>query len=164
MSSAIAKLTLRMMPLASVLDFGTSLYLIKEQLYSRPQRSRVLRNPRWWERLTSKVCTCQICRRCNPERTDWGRRETVPRKASKTSARAGEAMKERDQYHKWVEWSEEDQTYIGKCPDLITGIHGDDPVRLYSELCEVIDDVIRHFTAGGRPLPRPRIRPMQEVV
>src|SRR2546427_12045013 len=33
MSSAIAKLTLRMMPLASVLDFGTSLYLIKEQLY-----------------------------------------------------------------------------------------------------------------------------------
>jgi hypothetical protein len=72
-------------------------------------------------------------------------------------------MKESDQYHKWVEWSEEDQTYIGKCPDLITGIHGDDPVRLYSELCEVIDDVIRHFTAAGRSLPRPRIRPMQEV-
>ena len=51
-------------------------------------------------------------------------------------------MKVSDQYHKWVEWSDEDQTYIGKCPDLITGIHGDDPVRLYSELCEVIDDVI----------------------
>src|SRR6266699_5994129 len=33
MSSAIAKLTLRMMPLASVLGCGTSLYLIKEQLY-----------------------------------------------------------------------------------------------------------------------------------
>jgi len=32
MSSAIAKLTLRMMPLASVLGFGTLLYLIKEQL------------------------------------------------------------------------------------------------------------------------------------
>ncbi len=32
-----------------------------------------------------------------------------------------------DQYHKWVEWSEEDRTYIGKCPDLITGIHGNDP-------------------------------------
>ena len=61
-------------------------------------------------------------------------------------------MKASDQYHKWVEWSDEDQTYIGKCPDLITGIHGDDPVRLYSELCEVIDDVIRHFAAEGRPL------------
>ena len=73
-------------------------------------------------------------------------------------------MKESDQYHKWVEWSEEDHTYIGKCPDLITGIHGDDPVRLYSELCEVVEDVIRYFEAEGRPLPSPRIRPMQEVV
>ena len=36
-------------------------------------------------------------------------------------------MKTSDRYHKWVEWSEEDQVYIGKCPDLITGIHGDDP-------------------------------------
>lgn len=33
-------------------------------------------------------------------------------------------MKKSDQYHKWVEWSEEDQTYMDKCPDLITGIHG----------------------------------------
>ena len=72
-------------------------------------------------------------------------------------------MKESDQYHKWIEWSEEDQIYIGKCPDLITGIHGDNPVRLYSELCEVIEDVVRHFVADGRPLPTPRIRPMQEV-
>lgn len=73
-------------------------------------------------------------------------------------------MKESDQYHKWVEWSAEDQTYIGKCPDLMTGIHGDDPVRLYRELCDVIDEIIRHLEAEGRPLPRPRIRPMQEVV
>ncbi|ADE15604.1 HicB family protein [Nitrosococcus halophilus Nc 4] len=73
-------------------------------------------------------------------------------------------MKKIDQYHKWVEWSEEDQAYIGKCPDLITGIHGDDPVRLYGELCEVVEDVIRHFEEEGRALPSPRIRPMQEVV
>ena len=73
-------------------------------------------------------------------------------------------MKESDQYHKWVEWSQEDQTYIGKCPDLITGIHGDDPVRLYSELCEVVEDVIHHLEAEGRPLPPPRVRPMQEVM
>ena len=73
-------------------------------------------------------------------------------------------MKAIDQYHKWVEWSEEDQTYIGKCPDLITGIHGDDPVPLYSELCEIVDDVIRHFKEEKRPLPEPRIKPMQQVV
>lgn len=47
-------------------------------------------------------------------------------------------MKVSDQHHKWIEWSEEDQVYIGKCFDLITGTHGDDPVKLYSELCEVV--------------------------
>lgn len=73
-------------------------------------------------------------------------------------------MKVSDQYHKWIEWSEEDQTYIGKCPDLITGIHGDNPVVLYQELCETIDDVINHFHQQNRALPKPRIRPMQEVV
>jgi hypothetical protein len=62
-----------------------------------------------------------------------------------------------------VEWSEEDQTCIGKCPDLITGIHGNNPAKLYSELCEVIEDVIRHIATEERPLPTPQIRPMQEV-
>ena len=53
-----------------------------------------------------------------------------------------EDMKELDKYHKWVDWSEEDQVYIGRCPDLITGIHGDDPVALYGELCAVIEDIL----------------------
>ncbi|MBF0318042.1 MAG: pilus assembly protein HicB [Nitrospirae bacterium] len=69
-----------------------------------------------------------------------------------------------DQYHTWVQWSEDDQVYIGMCPDLITGIHGDDPVKLYGELCEVVKDVINHFEAEGRQLPVAGIRPMQEVV
>lgn len=68
-----------------------------------------------------------------------------------------------DHYHKWIEWSDEDQAYIGKCPDLITGIHGDDPVSLYSELCAVVDDVIAHFHSEGRALPEARVRPMREV-
>ena len=72
-------------------------------------------------------------------------------------------MKSSDQYHKWVEWSDEDQTYVGKCPDLITGIHGDDPVTVYGELCDVVEDVIRYFRDEGRTLPSPRVRPMQEV-
>ena len=72
-------------------------------------------------------------------------------------------MKSTDQYHKWVEWSDEDQVYIGKCPDLITGIHGDNPTQLYAELCEVVDDVIRHFESEGRPLPPPHVRPMHEI-
>lgn len=72
-------------------------------------------------------------------------------------------MKTGDQYHKWVEWSEEDQTYLGKCPDLISGIHGEDPVQLYAELCMVVDELVNHFREQGRSLPPPKTRPMQEV-
>jgi predicted RNase H-like HicB family nuclease len=72
-------------------------------------------------------------------------------------------MKPSDRYLKWVEWSEEDQVYIGKCPDPITGIHGSDQVQLHAELCEVVDEVIRHLESEGRALPAPRVKPMQEV-
>jgi hypothetical protein len=53
--------------------------------------------------------------------------------------------------------------YVGKCPDLISGIHGDDPVRLYADLEQVVEDVVSQFEATGRPLPPPRVRPMQDV-
>ena len=72
-------------------------------------------------------------------------------------------MRPTDAYHKWVEWSDEDGVYLGKCPDLITGIHGDDPVKLYAELTEIVAEVVSHFEASGRPLPPPTVRPMREV-
>ena len=73
-------------------------------------------------------------------------------------------MKTSDRYHKSMTWREPDQVYIGKCPDLVTGIHGNDPRQVYGELCEVLEEVIAHFESEGRPLPPPRVRPMQEVV
>jgi len=72
-------------------------------------------------------------------------------------------MKTIDTYHRWVEWSDEEGAYIGKCPGLITGIHGDDPVRVYEELNHVVQDVIDQLQASGRSLPSPRTRPMMEV-
>ena len=72
-------------------------------------------------------------------------------------------MRLSDKYHKWVEWSEEDQVYVGKCPDLITGIHGEDPVKVYRELCEVVEEVLAHFQQEGRDLPASKTRPMMEV-
>jgi len=72
-------------------------------------------------------------------------------------------MRKSDSYHKWIEWSEEDGVYLGKCPDLITGIHGDDPVLLYGELCQVIEEVIAHLESEGRGLPAPTVKPMQEI-
>ena len=47
--------------------------------------------------------------------------------------------------------------------DLITGIHGENPVQLFAELCSVVEDVINHFNSESRELPPARVRPMQDV-
>ena len=73
-------------------------------------------------------------------------------------------MKTIDKYHMWVEWSDEDQCYIGKCPDLITGIHGDDSVSVFKELNKVVAEVIEHFESRGKVLPEVRTRPSMEIV
>ena len=52
---------------------------------------------------------------------------------------------------------------LGRCPDVITGIHGYDPIRLYDELCAVIDEVLIELERSGRALPEPLTRPMREV-
>ena len=41
-------------------------------------------------------------------------------------------MKDSDRYLKIVEWSEEDQCYVGTCPGLFYGSrHGDNEVEVY---------------------------------
>ncbi len=74
-------------------------------------------------------------------------------------------MKPTDIYHRWIAWSEEDQCYVGRCPDLFfAGVHGDDPIEVARELQEVIDEWERIHVEDGRPLPSPRTRPMRELV
>ena len=72
-------------------------------------------------------------------------------------------MRPSDRYHKWIEWSDDDATYLGRCPDVITGIHGDDSIQLYDGLCVVVDKVLAELEASGRALPQPLTRPMCEV-
>ena len=36
-------------------------------------------------------------------------------------------------------------------------------MSLYGELCEVVEDVLKHLQSEGRTLPAPQIRPMREV-
>lgn len=72
-------------------------------------------------------------------------------------------MRPSDRYHKWIEWSDQDGAYLGRCPDVITGIHGADPVRLYDELCTVVDEVLTELERSERNLPQPLTRPMREV-
>ncbi len=65
-------------------------------------------------------------------------------------------MKKSDQYLKIVEWSEEDQCYIGTCPGLMFGgIHGDEETQVYRELCQAVEEWIELYERDGSPLPEP---------
>ena len=63
-------------------------------------------------------------------------------------------MKASDKYLKIVEWSEEDQCYIGHCPGLMLGgVHGDDEAKVYKDLCKLVDEWIEIYKQDGEPLP-----------
>ena len=65
-------------------------------------------------------------------------------------------MKPSDQYLKLVEWSEEDQCYIGVCPGLMLGgVHGSDEGKVYEELCRAVDEWIDLYEEDNEPLPAP---------
>jgi predicted HicB family RNase H-like nuclease len=63
-------------------------------------------------------------------------------------------MKVSNQYLKIVEWSEEDQCYVGTCPGLMQGgIHGDDEAKVYKELCQAVEEWIEIYQEDKEPLP-----------
>jgi predicted HicB family RNase H-like nuclease len=65
-------------------------------------------------------------------------------------------MKERDKYLKIVEWSEEDKSYVGSVPGWIGKCcHGSDEMKVYQELCTIIDEWLEMYKKDGRPLPPP---------
>ena len=46
-------------------------------------------------------------------------------------------------YVKIVEWSDEDQCYVGSCPGLFYGgCHGDNEQEVFAELCRIVEDTI----------------------
>jgi predicted RNase H-like HicB family nuclease len=60
-------------------------------------------------------------------------------------------------YAKIVQWSEEDQCYIGICPDLFYGgCHGLDEKAVFAELCEIVEENIELYRQSGKPLPTPK--------
>lgn len=71
-------------------------------------------------------------------------------------------MKKTDKYHRWVEWSEEDQVYVGRCPDLfLGGCHGSDPLEVAAELQQVIDEWEVIYDEDGRVFPAVRTRVLE---
>ena len=65
-------------------------------------------------------------------------------------------MKEAALYVKIVEWSDEDQCFVGQCPGIIGPCcHGDDEEKVYAELCQIVDEWIAIMKKDGVPLPTP---------
>ena len=63
-------------------------------------------------------------------------------------------MNKSSPYLKIVEWSEEDQCYVGRCPELMLGgVHGPNEKAVFAELCEVVDEWIALATIDGDHLP-----------
>ncbi len=65
-------------------------------------------------------------------------------------------MKMSSRYVKIVEWSEEDQCYVGSCPGLFYGgCHGVNEEEVFSELCRIVEETIDLYRRDGRSLPSP---------
>ena len=65
-------------------------------------------------------------------------------------------MKDSARYAKIVEWSDEDQCYVGSAPGLVFGgCHGSDERLVFEELCCLVEDAIALYRADGKPLPPP---------
>lgn len=63
-------------------------------------------------------------------------------------------MKKSDQYLKIVEWSDEDNCYIGRAPGLMLGgVHGDDEAKVYKDLCAAVEEWIEIYENDSEPLP-----------
>ncbi len=65
-------------------------------------------------------------------------------------------MNDSARYIKLVEWSEEDQCFVGQCPGIIGPCcHGDDEAEVYAQLCQIVEEWIDTLHSDGQPLPPP---------
>lgn len=65
-------------------------------------------------------------------------------------------MKESARYAKIVEWSDEDQCYVGSAPGLVYGgCHGNDEKVVFDDLCRIVEEAIEIYRQDGKPLPPP---------
>ncbi len=57
-------------------------------------------------------------------------------------------------YTKFVGWSDEDQCFIGRCPEIMAGgVHGRDEAKVYAELCQAVEEMIELIHTDGLALP-----------
>ena len=64
-------------------------------------------------------------------------------------------MKTRDRYIKIVEWSDDDQCYVGSVPGFLGPCcHGKKEEAVYMELCQIVDEWVAIHEHDGIPLPQ----------
>ncbi len=65
-------------------------------------------------------------------------------------------MKDTARYAKIVEWSEEDECFVGSSPGLLYGgCHGTDEKAVFAQLCQVVEEAIALYRLDGKALPPP---------
>ncbi len=65
-------------------------------------------------------------------------------------------MRDSARYVKIVEWSNEDQCYVGSCPGLLYGgCHGSDEQAVFAELLEIVEETLELYRRDGKSLPPP---------
>jgi predicted RNase H-like HicB family nuclease len=75
-------------------------------------------------------------------------------------------MRTQDKYLTFVRWSDEDQVYVGYCPDLFPAggvCHGATSIEAFSRLSEIVEDVVQSAESSGITLPEAKTRPMREI-
>jgi predicted RNase H-like HicB family nuclease len=76
-------------------------------------------------------------------------------------------MKAEDQYLRFVRWSDEDESYVGYCPDLFPwgGVcHGSSEQDTYQQLCALVREEVDQLQQDGGEVPLPQTRPMREAL
>ncbi len=62
-------------------------------------------------------------------------------------------MNDSMKYIKIVEWSGEDQCFVGQCPGIVGPCcHGDNEAEVYAELCEIVDEWLEILKRDGKPI------------
>jgi predicted RNase H-like HicB family nuclease len=76
-------------------------------------------------------------------------------------------MKAEDQYLRFVRWEEDDNLYVGYCPDLFPwgGVcHGITEEETYRQLCALVREEVEDLVKSGGSLPPCSTRPMRDAV
>ncbi len=76
-------------------------------------------------------------------------------------------MKEQDRYLKFVLWQNEDEAYVGYCPDLFPwgGVcHAETEEQAYSQLCNLVREEVEELLQAGKALPASSTRPMRDAI